>query len=155
MTDKKLSRCWDSATCEPLDAAAFSTPHITRYYDPSRLRHAGILVVPISTFCCTTSSQSTNITDKTDGQTSRRHGRGMEQKGDIIALKHVNICANRFISHFRCPLYKQSSSCFSPSHIGLMWPTPREDHQRHNSGNSSDVEFIIDIVSSHSVHNSP
>jgi len=83
-TNKRLSRCWDSATCRLLDACRqspklhiFSTPHcsssvefwITRYYDPGRLQHVGsqdtnlYCHVPISSFCCTVLSQSTNVTD--------------------------------------------------------------------------------------------
>jgi len=46
VVNKKLSRCWDSTTCEPLDAAVkcktphFSIPRITVYFDPGWLWHA-------------------------------------------------------------------------------------------------------------------
>jgi len=80
---KKLIRSWDSATCEPLDAAErqnstfLSISRTTGYYDPWRLWHAGSqhnelsCHVPISSFCRTMWSQSTNVTDRqTDRQTS-------------------------------------------------------------------------------------
>jgi len=87
---RKLSRCWDSATCNPLDVAkmqnsTFSMPHcsssvefwITGYYNPGRLRHAGSQDNVISchmsiyTFCCTAKLESINVADTAgDGCTS-------------------------------------------------------------------------------------
>jgi len=75
---RTLSKCWDSATCEPLDAmevqnSTFSIANwsssegvrISGHYDPGRLQHAGSqdtdlsCHVLISTFCCTVLSVTT------------------------------------------------------------------------------------------------
>jgi len=46
----------------------------------------------------------------------------------------------------------QNQMCFT---IKLFVTDPQRRSTETQTGNSSDVEFIIDIVSSHSVHNSP
>jgi len=91
VSNKNLSRCWDSVTCKPLYAeilsanVTFFIPHwsssvefqITGYYDPGRL------CMPVAKtptymsrahfhFCSTVWSQSTNVTDRqTDGRQAR------------------------------------------------------------------------------------
>jgi len=85
--DKKFGRCWDSATCEPLDAEIiaaevqnstffpYPSGFLSRIQDHRILRsmslwHAGSqdtdlsCHVPIYTFCCTVWSQSTSVTDR-------------------------------------------------------------------------------------------
>jgi len=57
-------------------ASRWMPPKCNAYYDSGQLRHEAIgktYHVPISTFCCTMWSQSTNATDRqTDGRHARR-----------------------------------------------------------------------------------
>ena len=99
--NKKLSRCWDSATCEPLNVLIttvevqnstffnttiifFSRIRDHRIHYPGRLWHASIQYavpschVPISTFCCTVWINKLICdynppTLQTDRQTDGRH----------------------------------------------------------------------------------
>ena len=142
--NKRLSWCWDSATCELLHARRPSAKlhilpirqwsssvdfAITGYYDQSRLQHASSqdtnlsCHVPISTFCCTKWLQSINVTD-----------RYMDIMFIVpcvrvsVSVCMSDLCSAEAVYWCECPTLWLYCQCWRPLYMSHSGETPRDSH---------------------------